>query len=264
MTSQGSAGTVVAVPPRRPARSRILDIYFDRSNPPNILVLDKRRWARLYIVSISLDGKPDMRMKRYSNRPLAGYRPIGILPSQWREQKLLVGDVLFDKSSGTIDLEFDSFTRSLQSIGCLTRSFKFESSKGPLTWQHEGVFGKGLQLLDTEKRRVTTFSNAELVPGRITKVQIIGGEDMTRAWLEEVLISSLAVLEWKRRIGFIGGLSMIDAKRMTRRVAAAVAALPETTRQILEGKNQRKTEGETGRELKVVTGYDTGRLTGEE
>lgn len=205
-----------------------------------------------------------MRMKRYSHRPTADYRCFRILPSLWREQKLLISDVFFDKSSGTIDLEFDSFTRSLQSTGCLTRSFKFESSKGPLTWQHDGVFGKGLQLLDTEKKKVTTFSNAELVPGKITKVQIIGGEDITRAWLEEILISSLAVLEWKRRIGFIGGLSMIDAKRMTRRVVAAVAGLPEATRQILEGKNRMKTEGETGRELKVVTGYEAGRLTREE
>lgn len=247
MTSQVSAETVVLVPPRRLARSRMLDIYFDRSNPPEILVIDIRLRVPLCIVSVSLDDKPNMRIERLTYRPLASYR-FAPAPSQRRTQKLLIGEVLFDESSGTINLELDSFILSLQAKGRLIRSFKFESSMGPLTWQHDGVFGKGLQLLDAERGRVARLSNAELVPGKSTTLQIIGGEDITRAWLEELLISSLAVLEWKRRIGRVGGLSTMDVKRVTRKLVAAVARFSEPTRQIWEGKRQRKTTGETEEE----------------
>lgn len=241
MAAQVSAQTGVLVPPRHPARSSMLNIYFDRSSPSEILVTDIRYRVALCIVSVSLNDKPNMRVERLTYVPLAEYH----FSSQRRTEKRLVGQVSFDESSGTINLELASSILSLQAKGRLTRSFEFESTMGPLIWQHDGVFGNGLQLLDAEKRRVARLSNAELVPGDSTRLQIMGGEHMTREWMEEILISSLAVLEWKRRIGRVGGLSTVDAKRVKRKLVAAVARFSEPTRQIREWKRQWKTTGGT-------------------
>lgn len=244
MASQGSAGTVLPPPPRRPVGSRVLNIVFNPLNPLEIIVVDMKRCTVLCSARIFPDGKPDLRVERPSCRHDAD-RSAPILRFL-RAQKLLISEVFFDKSRGTIDLEFESYALSLQSTGRLTRSFKFESSIGPMTWKHDGVFGKGLQLLDARNKRFAKLRSAELVPGTSTSVRILGGKDAPRMWLEEVLASSLAVLEWKRRIGRIGGLGVMDAKRMTRELVTSIAGFPGATSRFLEGKTRRKTEGETG------------------
>ncbi|MCJ1463115.1 hypothetical protein MMC07_001720 [Pseudocyphellaria aurata] len=237
MASNALARTPVRVPPRHAAQSRLLTIYLDRSYPPEMLVIDARHHLALYAVQTSLetDDEPDIRLERldypappdYTDPPAA--------------EKVFIGDAYFDKPSGTIVLRNGSYWFTLHSAGRLNRSFEFESRMGPLRWEREGRFGKGLQLLDAEKRSIARFMDAELVPGHGLKVQIMDGEAIERAWLEEILLSSIAVIEWKRRIGSVGGLSMIDAKRTTRKVMSAVAGFSKTAGQFLKMATGRKT-----------------------
>lgn len=133
-----------------------------------------------------------------------------------------------------------------------------------MTWKHDGVFGKGLQLLDARNKRFAMLRSADIFPGTSTSVHILGGKDAPRMWVEEVLASSLAVLVWKRRIGRIGGLGMMDAKRMTRELVASIAGFPGATSRFLEGKTRRKTEGETKIKTRVVKEDKTGRVIGKE
>lgn len=220
-----------------------------------MLVIDRRLKIPLYVVRVSLENKPDIRLERLcypvhpDHYPYRSSRPLN--------NKVLVGDVIFHKSNGTIDLLFHGGICSLKSTGRLNRSFKFESSMGPLTWEHNGRIGKGLQLLDAEKRRVARFIDAELIPGNGLKVQIIAGESLPRVWLEEILMSAVAVLEWKRRVGRVGGLSMIDAKRMTRKLVSAVLGFPKAAGQFLKGAAAR------GGTSKPVIGYGPRRVPGD-
>lgn len=231
-------------------------------NPLEMIVVDMKQCTVVCSARIFLDGKPHLRVERPSCRHNADHAtPILDFIGA---QKLLISEVVFDKSRGTIDLEFDSYALSLQSTGRLKRSFKFESSIGPMTWNHDHAFGKGLQLLDARNRRFAKLESTEVVPGTVTSVHILAGKDAPRMWVEEILASSLAVLEWKRKIGRIGGLGPMDVTRMTKRLVASIAGFPGATSRFLEGKTRRKTERETGIQTRVVKEDKTGRVLGTE
>ena len=131
---------------------------------------------------------------------------------------------------------------------------------GPLTWQHDGLFKQDLQLLTARKKTVAVIRDAKLPRGNVMVIGIVAGDIAPQGIFEEILFSALAVLEWRRRIGCVGGLGMVDAKRMTRSLVAAVAGFPG---QLLKGKTQKKKEGDAGRRTRAETGNETGRITGE-
>lgn len=262
MASQASTGTVQHVQSRHKPYPRIFHMKTVPSNPLEICVVDLRRRVPVCYANVSPEGKPEMRIDRCISRPHAVYRAPPIEDNE-RTRSLLISEVFFDQSRGTINLEFDASTISLQSTGHLTRSFTFEGPVGPLTWQHDGVFSKDLQLLTARKKRAAVIRDADLDSSKIMQLVIIAGELAPRAWLELVVCTSLAVLEWRRRIGCVGGLGITDAKRMTRKVASTVAGFPGTTRQFLVRKTRRKTEEETGESetATVGTGNETRRIT---
>lgn len=253
MASQGSAGAIHHVAQVRRAEPRFLHIWTAGSNPLEHRVVDVNRRIGICIATVSPDGKPDMRIERLSG---ADYRSPP--PSHWRVQQILVSEVFFNKSRGTIDLEFDSFAVFLRSAGHLTRSFTFHSSMGPLTWQHDGLFKQDLQLLTARKETVAVIRDAKLPRGNVMVIGIVAGDIAPQGIFEEILFSALAVLEWRRRVGCVGGLGMVDAKRMTRSLVAAVAGFPG---RLLKGKARKKKEGEAGRRTRAETGNETGRMT---
>jgi len=74
----------------------------------------------------------------------------------------------------------------------------FQSSIGPLQWEGDGIFSNDLVLVNERKEWLAKFHNSAFAMGKEGKLEISNGE-ITGVFLDEIVVSGLAMIEHQRR-----------------------------------------------------------------
>ncbi|MCJ1471209.1 hypothetical protein MMC07_009857 [Pseudocyphellaria aurata] len=173
-----------SVPP-----SRFLHIYVEGLINRRIIILDSDKTTPVYLVDSNGAGL-------FSSKPdLCFYLP----PTPSSPLETQIGSATFHSWSSTIDLQFGSSVVSLESTGSFTRSAGFQSSVGPLTWQHDSAFGDDLQLVNASGEWLARFVGASFSIGKRGTLEISGGIYFGPGLLDEIVISGIVMVEEERR-----------------------------------------------------------------
>ncbi|MCJ1429449.1 hypothetical protein MMC29_007363, partial [Sticta canariensis] len=169
--------------------SRFLHVYLEGLTRHRMTILDSDKTTPIYIVNSNrgsiFSSKPHMQFCRPQT------------PSSTVETQ--IGSASFRKSSRALELEFGSSAVLLKPKGFLTRSTEFQSSVGPLTWQHDSAFGSDLQLVNSEGNWLARFERTKFSRKKRGKLEISGGVQWGSGLLDEIVISGIAMAEAERR-----------------------------------------------------------------
>lgn len=171
-------------PPPSVQEPRLLHIYLDGLTHRHLTIRDSDKRTPLYTVSANsgsiFSSKPHMRIFRGS----AQTTPIGTAD--------------FHNYSRTVDLTIQGRPVSMDASGLFTRSHVFQSSIGPLQWEGDGIFSNDLVLVNERKEWLAKFHNSAFAMGKEGKLEISNGE-ITGVFLDEIVVSGLAMIEHQRR-----------------------------------------------------------------
>ncbi|MCJ1429226.1 hypothetical protein MMC29_007139 [Sticta canariensis] len=169
--------------------SRFLHIYFKGLTGRRMTILDSDKTTPIYIVNSNsgtiFSSKPHMRF----------CRP----PTTSSTLETQIGSASFRTWSRRLELEFGSSAVHLEPKGFFTRSMEFQSSVGPLTWQHDSAFGRDLRLVNAEGNWLARFEGTVFAWSKSGKLEISGGVQWGPGLLDEIVISGIAMVEAERR-----------------------------------------------------------------
>lgn len=173
-------------PPPSIHEPRLLHIYVDGMTHRHLTIVDSDKRTALYTVSANLgsifSSKPHMRIFRGSDQTNP---PIGTAD--------------FRKLSRAVDLTIQGRPVSMEATGFFARGHGFPSSiVGPLQWESDGVFGSDLVLVNERQEWLAKFHNSAFAVSKEGKLEISNGE-ISGAFLDEIVVSGLAVIEYRRR-----------------------------------------------------------------
>lgn len=169
--------------------TRILHLYSKGITGHKAQILDSDKETILYEIDIIHLGSPDITLYRGRGSPQENHRGA------------LVGTANFHCLSRTTDLKLagNSAVIPLHAEGIFSSSRTFDSIIGPLKWQDDGLFSRGLSLVNPQGEWFARFQNVtavskwgrfEIAPG-VPK----GGDRL----LDEIVLSGFAILEKRRR-----------------------------------------------------------------
>lgn len=175
--------------PQSTLPSRFLHIYVEGLTRRRMTILDSDKTTPIYIVKSNrgsiFSSKPHMKFCRPQT-------PSSTLETQ-------IGSASFRRWSRALELEFGSSAVYLEPKGFLTRSTKFQSSVGPLTWQHDSAIGRDLRLVNAEGNWLARFEGTSFSWKKTGKLEIAGGVQWGPGLLDEIVISGIAMVEAERR-----------------------------------------------------------------
>lgn len=88
--------------------------------------------------------------------------------------------------------------------GLLSRSTKFQSSVGLLTWQHDGALANSMHLTNAGGNCLARFSCTAWARRKMGKLEVSGEVEWGPGLLDEIVISGLAMVEAERRMADSG------------------------------------------------------------
>lgn len=139
--------------------SLFLHIYEESSTDRRMTVRDSDKTTPVYIVKF-FDSKPHIRF----------CRP----PTPSSALEIQIGSAPFHTWQDIVDLEFGTYAISLESKGHFTRSTKFQSSVGPLTWQYDSALGDDMCLTNAVGNSLARFESKRWVLLKVGKLEIDG------------------------------------------------------------------------------------------
>lgn len=174
-------------PPPSLAQPRLLHIYLDGLTHRHLTVRDSDKLTPLYTVATNsgtiFSSKPHMRIFRGGTSP---------------ETATPIGTADFHTYSRTVDLTVHGRAVTMDPSGLFTRAHQFRSSIGALKWEGNGVFSNDLVLVNERNEWIAKFHNSKFSMGKEGKLEISNG-NLTEAFLDEVVVSGLAMVEHERR-----------------------------------------------------------------
>lgn len=172
--------------------SRLLHFNVEGKKKRLITILDSDKTTPIYIINshaLSLSGpKPHMHFCHPST------------PSSALETH--IGSASFHSLSRTIDLEFGSSSVSFKPKGSFTRSFQFQSTVGPCTWEYESILGSNIRLVNAEGNWLARLESKPHSESKGGQMEIAGIVQWGPGLLDEIVISGMAMMEADRRVHY--------------------------------------------------------------